>query len=262
MRRKRKTKALAPQLPAAGVGTALRSGPPQNLRDVLGCDGRVVERLTAAADPRGVADLPRAARQTRARRRGVAWRRARGRWRRREGYREHRERAGAVAHLVRRRAFSRKARWSARGAVGRGERSYVDVGGDAREEEVLGDAPQLCAQSCGGGGGGHWAAPLEKQGEEKSLHIFPARRGLAWMTRRTKQRKKSKIHHVLRTDLESCAPPVSSAASGWRAAFDHWSPRNPLSTVGTHGERPTCSREPAASGVTRQCGGRVGRGTS
>ena len=64
MRRKRKTKALAPQLPAAGVGTALRSGPPQNLRDVLGCDGRVVERLTAAADPRGVADLPRAARQT------------------------------------------------------------------------------------------------------------------------------------------------------------------------------------------------------
>jgi hypothetical protein len=45
--------------PAAGVGTALRPGPPQNLRDVLGCDGRVVERLTAAADPRGVADLPR-----------------------------------------------------------------------------------------------------------------------------------------------------------------------------------------------------------
>jgi len=76
---------------------------------------------------------------------------------------------------------------------------------------------------------------LERQGEENSLYIFSARQGLTWMTRRTKQRKKSKIHHVLRTDLESFARPVSSAASGWHAAFDHWSPRNPLSAIGAIG---------------------------
>jgi hypothetical protein len=170
-------------------------------------------------------------------------------------------------------AFSRKARWSARGAVGRGERSYVDVGGDAREEEVLGDAPQLCTKRGGGGGRSLGCAFGEARRREFALHFFGSA-GTHLDDEEDEAEEEEQNPPCLADRLGVLRAPCLVSrirlACGIRPlepsepTFSHWSHWNPLSlsAIGTHGEGPTCSREPATSGGTRRCGGRVGRGTS